>query len=122
MSKFYTKRQCVNQEWFKSEVAKRLVALGVTQRGDEKAYPYLLDTIHGSLEIAPCDGWVACEWVDIAHVKRRLRDGRLNPISGKWNHHYPPAMFNSRRDAQLAVDDFFSALSVILPQEDAIPA
>ena len=87
-------------------------------RGDQtprEAYPYLLDTCIGSLEIAPDTNWVACCWVDIDHAKRIIHDDRLNPYSGKWNHHYTADMFASRTSAQAAADDFCSELSVFLP-------
>jgi len=109
-----TKREQANCKWFKAEVGKRLEALGAT-KDETKTYPYLLDTGIGSLRIAPDLDWVACQWVDLEHVKHTLRDPRLNRCSGKWNHHYDRSLFTSRYTAQAAIDDFFYKLRIFLP-------
>ena len=60
-----SKREQTNRTWFKAEIGRRLEALGAVKRGDEKCYPYLLQTRIGPIEIAPEDTWVACVWTDL---------------------------------------------------------
>ena len=110
-----TKRELTQRAWFKSEIGRRLEALGAVQRGEEKCYPYLLQTRIGPIEIAPEDTWVACVWTDLEHAKEAIGDGRLNRHCGKWNHLYADMMFKSRQMAQAAVDDFFCELAIFLP-------
>jgi hypothetical protein len=109
------KRELTQRAWFTAEIGRRLEALGAVKRGEEKCYPYLLQTRIGPIEIAPQDTWVACVWTDLDRAKGAIRDGRLNRFCGKWNHHYADAMFKSRRQAQAAVDDFSCELALFLP-------
>jgi hypothetical protein len=96
-------REKANRLWFKSEVTRRIVALGA-QRDDNRD-EYTLQTTAGLLHVSPYDGWIACRFDE---PKRAIAEPRLNPVSGKWNHHYGP--FSSRADAQWAVDWFFNDL------------
>jgi hypothetical protein len=110
-----SKREQTNRTWFKAEIGRRLEALGAVQRGEEKCYPYLLQTRIGPIEIAPEDTWVACVWTDLDRAKEAIRNDRLNRHCGKWNHLYADGMFKSRPMAQAAVDDFFCELAIFLP-------
>jgi len=104
----YEQRQ---REWFRTEVGRRLVALGAIPGG----YDYALTTAAGNLYVSPYDGWIACRFEE---PERAIPRGgaRLNHHSGKWNHVYAPTIFQgSRQQAQTAVDDFFCKLSVFLP-------
>ncbi len=94
--------------WFTSEVSRRLIELG-SQRHDDRD-EYTLQTLAGRLHISPYDGWVAGQFDE---PSRAVQEPRLNPISGKWNHHYGP--FTTRRDAQWSVEHFFNDLARYLP-------
>jgi hypothetical protein len=110
-----TKHELAQRAWFKAEIGRRLEALGAEKRGEEKCYPYLLQTRIGPIEIAPEDTWVACVWGDLDRAQEAIPNGRLNRCCGKWNHHYADAMFRSREEAQAAVNDFFCELGIFLP-------
>ena len=112
-----TKHELAQRAWFKAEIGHRLEALGAEKRGEEKCYPYLLQTRIGPIEIAPEDTWVACVWSDLDRAKEAIPNGRLNRCCGKWNHLYADVMFRSRQQAQAAVDDFFCELSLFLPEQ-----
>ena len=45
-----------------------------------------------------------------------MSDTRLNPYSGKWNHHYDAAEFKGRRTTRHCVDYFFIELDRYLPE------
>ena len=49
-------------------------------------------------------------------AKATISDTRLNPYSGKWNHHYDDAEFKGRRTTRLCVDYFFIELDRYLPE------
>ena len=110
-----TKHELTQRAFFKAEIGRRLEALGAVKRGEEKCYPYLLQTRIGPLEISPEDSWVACVWRDLERAKEAIRNDRLNRYCGKWNHLYADAMFKSRQTPRAAVDDFFCELAIFLP-------
>lgn len=111
-----TKRQQANRTYFREQVEKFLESLGAV-RDERTLYPYNLPTRLGMLGIHPYDTWVACRWDDIPRALQTIGPECMNRYSGKWNHHYEWPMFNSRRGAQLAVEDFCSQLGKYLLPE-----
>ena len=102
-----------NRAWFKAEVERRLLALGAT-RNQAGTYDYTVATVAGKLYVTVYDNWIACRFEEPERAKA-ISDTRLNPYSGKWNHHYDDADFTSRRTTQLCVDYFFMELDRYLP-------
>ncbi len=92
-----TKHELTQRAFFKAEIGRRLEALGAVKRGEEKCYPYLLQTRIGPLEISPEDSWVACVWRDLERAKEAIHNDRLNRYCGKWNHVYADVWRDSRR-------------------------
>lgn len=109
MAKRITKAKQANQAWFKAEVAKRLTALGAT-RPDGYGYDYTVATAAGNLYVTAYEDWIACRFEEPERAKA-ISDTRLNPYSGKWNHHYDLAEFQTRRTTKLCVDCFFMELA-----------
>ncbi len=104
----------VHKAWFKAEVAKRLIALGATRNSDGW-YDFTVATVAGTLRVTVYDNWIACRFEEPERAKA-ISDTRLNPYSGKWNHHYDLAEFRARRTTQLCVDYFFMELDRYLPE------
>lgn len=109
-----TKAEQANRAWFKAEVARRLTGLGAT-RNQRGMYDYAVATVAGNLLVTVYDNWIACRFEEPERAKA-ISDARLNPYSGKWNHHYDPAVFTSRRTTRLYVDYFFLELDRFLPE------
>lgn len=112
-----SKRQQANHTYFRQQVERFLESLGAV-RNDLASYPYNLPTCLGMLGIHPYDTWVASRWEDVPRALEAIGPERMNRYSGKWNHHYDTRMFDSRRSAQLAVEDFCSQLRMFLLSED----
>lgn len=73
---------------FKSACEAMLRRLGAVESAG--LYPLRIETAAGPLDLWPQDNWLACRFVDVERAKALLGDGwhgKLNPISGKWNHH-----------------------------------
>ena len=111
-----TKEEQANRKWFKAEIGRRLEALGATRNRD-RGYDYTLTTVAGNLYVTVYDDWIACRFEEPERAKA-ISDTRLNPYSGKWNHHYDDAEFKSRRTTQRCVDYFFLELDRYLPDND----
>ena len=101
-----------NHAWFKAEVERRLTALGATR--NQGGYDYAVATVAGKLYVTIYEDWIACRFEEPERAKA-IGDTRLNPCSGKWNHHYDDAEFESRRTTRLCVDYFFMELDRYLP-------
>jgi len=108
-----TKAERANREWFKAEINRRLAALGAIR--NQGGYEYAVATVAGSLYVTVYDDWIACRFEEPERAKA-ISDTRLNPYSGKWNHHYDDADFKSRRTTQHCVDYFFLELDRYLPE------
>ncbi len=116
MAKHVTKAEQANREWFKSEIDRRLAELGAIRNGDcGHAYEYAVATVAGNLYVTVYDDWIACRFEEPARAKA-ISDTRLNPYSGKWNHHYDPDEFKDRRTTRHCVDYFFIELDRYLPE------
>ena len=112
-----TKAEQANREWFKAEIGRRLTALGATQNRDcGHAYEYAVATVAGNLYVTVYDDWIACRFEEPERAKAAASDARLNPYSGKWNHHYDAAEFKGRRTTRHCVDYFFMELDHYLPE------
>ena len=111
-----TKEEQANHEWFKAEIGRRLEALGATRNRD-CGYEYAVATVAGSLYVTVYDDWIACRFEEPERAKA-IGDTRLNPYSGKWNHHYDAAEFKSRRTTRHCVDYFFIELDRYLPETE----
>jgi hypothetical protein len=103
-----------NRAWFKAEVTRRLLALGAN-RNQGGLYDYTVATVAGILHVTVYDNWIACRFEEPERAKA-ISDTRLNPHSGKWNHHYDDADFTSRRTTQQCVDYFFMELDRYLTE------
>ncbi len=60
---------------------------------DDYPHPvFNLKTRAGNLQVTPYNNWLACRFDDEKLAKTVLGDDdpcrRLNPFSGKWNHHF----------------------------------
>jgi hypothetical protein len=108
-----TKEEHANCEWFKAEIDRRLVALGAARNRDCE---YALATVAGTLRVTVYENWIACRFEEPNRAKAAVSDTRLNPYSGKWNHHYDHAEFKCRRATRLCVDYFFMELDRYLPE------
>jgi hypothetical protein len=108
-----TKAEQANREWFKAEITRRLAALGATR--NQGGYEYAVATVAGNLYVTAYDDWIACRFKEPERAKA-IGDTRLNPYSGKWNHHYDPDEFKSRRTTRHCVDYFFIELARYLPE------
>ena len=96
--------------------ADRLEALGATRNRDcDYAHEYAVATVAGNLYVTVYDNWIACRFEEPESAEA-ISDTRLNPYSGKWNHHYDDAEFTSRRTTRLCVDYFFMELDRYLPE------
>lgn len=110
MARHVTKAEQANREWFKAEIDRRLAELGAIRNGDcGHAYEYAVATVAGNLYVTVYDDWIACRFEEPARAKA-ISDTRLNPYSGKWNHHYDPDEFKGRRTTRHCVDYFFIEL------------
>ena len=109
-----TKEEQANREWFKAEIGRRLEALGAIGSRD-CGYDYAVATVAGNLYVTVYDDWIACRFEEPERAKA-ISDTRLNPYSGKWNHHYDDAEFKGRRTTRLCVDYFFMELDRYLPE------
>ena len=58
-------------------------------------HEYAVATVAGNLYVTIYDDWIACRFEEPERAKA-ISDTRLNPYSGKWNHHYDDAEFTSR--------------------------
>ena len=108
-----TKAEQANRQWFKAEMGRRLADLGATR--NQGGYEYAVATVAGNLYVTVYDDWIACRFEEPERAKA-ISDTRLNPYSGKWNHHYDDAEFKSRRATQRCVDYFFIELDRYLPE------
>ena len=114
-----TKEEQANHEWFKAEIGRRLEAVGATRNRDcDYAHEYAVATVAGNLYVTIYDDWIACRFDEPERAKAAVSDPRLNPYSGKWNHHYDPAEFKGRRTTRHCVDYFFIELDRYLPEEE----
>jgi hypothetical protein len=113
MAKRISKTEQVNRKWFKAEIDRCLVELGAIRDG-ESMYDYAVATVAGKLYITIYEDWIACRFEEPERAKA-TGDMRLNPYSGKWNHHYDDAEFKSRRTTRHCVDYFFMELDRYLP-------
>ena len=110
-----TKAEQANRELFKAEIGRRLEGLGATRNRDcDHACEYAVATVAGNLYVTVYDDWIACRFEEPERAKA-ISDTRLNPYSGKWNHHYDDAEFKSRRTTRHCVDYFFMELDRYLP-------
>ncbi|WP_425953191.1 hypothetical protein [Ralstonia pseudosolanacearum] len=85
MYKFPTKKQAAA---FKKQVLEVFERLGVKLVDNGAMYPYAVETVAGTLQMAVQDDWIACRFNDVALAKKHVYSGplaRLNPFSGKWN-------------------------------------
>ena len=106
-----TKEEKANHEWFKAEIGRRLEAVGATRNRDcDYAHEYAVATVAGNLHVTVYDDWIACRFEEPERAKAAMSDTRLNPYSGKWNHHYDAAEFKGRRTTRHCVDYFFIEL------------
>ena len=112
-----TKEEQTNRQWFMAEVGRRLQSLGASpNRASDSAYQYTLATVAGNLHVTVYDDWIACRFEEPERTKAAVSDTRLNPYSGKWNHHYDPDEFKGRRTTRHCVDYFFIELDRYLPE------
>ncbi len=111
-----TKAEQANRAWFKVEITRRLLALGATA-APNGTYDYIVATVAGRLHVSVYDNWIACRFEEPERAKV-TSDTRLNPCSGKWNHHYDDAEFKSRRTTRRCVDYFFLELDRYLPDNE----
>ena len=110
-----TKAEQANREWFKAEIGRRLEGLGATKNRDcDHACEYAVATVAGKLYVTIYEDWIACRFEEPERANA-TGDTRLNPYSGKWNHHYDDAEFKSRRTTRHCVDYFFMELDRYLP-------
>lgn len=94
---------------FKGACESMLHRLGAVDT--DRFYPLRIETAAGPLDLWPQDDSLVCRFVDVERAKALLGagwGGRLNPISGKWNHH--PA-----RPDSAAVDAIRNDVAQVLP-------
>lgn len=94
---------------FKRACESMLHRLGAVD--SDHFYPLRIETAAGPLDLWPQDEWLACRFVDVERAKALLGagwHGKLNPISGKWNHH--PGQLDAA-----AVDAIRNEIARVLP-------
>lgn len=82
-------------------------------------YTFEIATCAGPLAVSAHDGWIACRFHDVERAKANpwiAREGRLNPFSGKWNHHW-----DSKTPIAERIADFARTLAEILPPSETPP-
>ena len=112
-----TKEEQANREWFKAEVGRRLETWGRPATAIAKhTHEYAVATVAGNLYVTIYDDWIACRFEEPERAKA-ISDTRLNPYSGKWNHHYDDAEIQpTGPTTNLFVDYFFMELDRYLPE------
>jgi hypothetical protein len=89
LAKKPTKAELAREAAFNERFREWLKALGAKPG---QYHEFDLDTKFGQLGITPYGDWVACRFEDVERAKaglpHRFGVDRLNPFSGKWNHHY----------------------------------